>query len=196
MRISPILGGLVAALGLLVLPTAALAQKMDVLVIDQNRLIADSKAGQSIASQVEALAQSAGGEVQAQAQKVQAEGQALDASKDSMSKEDLNKRMQGLAVASQNVQRFQQLRQAEVAQAEAAALADLSKRIEPLVAEIARKRRAKVVVRRSDVAWLDDDADITAELIQDLDRTVTTITVTKPDLLAQARAAQAQGQAN
>ncbi|WP_031553357.1 OmpH family outer membrane protein [Parvularcula oceani] len=194
MRLHRLFAVAAAALALTGLNSAALAQKMDVLVLNQGELVQNSKAGQSIASQIQALAQTASAEMQGEAQKLQNEGQALQASKDSMSQEDLQKRAQALMAKQQGTQRLGQIKEAEIAQAEAAALQQLSQRVEPIVEQIAKKRRAKVVLRRVDVAWLDEDADITDEVIAALDQQVATIKVTKPDLIAQARAAAAQQQ--
>jgi outer membrane protein len=181
-----ILGGLIAAL--LMLPAAASAQKSEVLVMNQAEVLTKSRAGQSIQTQIQAFATSAEGELRSQGERLQNEAQALQASKDSLGKDDLQKRANALM---QGFQQLGQIKQAEIAQAEAQALTDLSKQLEPIIQDIAKKRKAKAVLRRTDVAWVDDDADITNEVIAALDKRVQTIAVTKPDLLAQARAAQA-----
>lgn len=186
-----LLGALLGAL-LVALPGAASAQKSDVLVLNQVEVVQKSKAGQSITSQVEALAKAAETELKSQGTKLQSEAQALQASKDSMGEEDLQKRAQALMAGQQGFRQLGQVRQAEITQAEGKALSDLSQQLEPIIESIARKRKAKAVLRRTDVAWAGDDADITDEVIAALDKRVTTIAVSKPDLIAQARAAQAQ----
>ena len=193
MRIAKIIGGLAAAATLAVAP-AALAQKSDVLVMNQGEVIAKSKAGQSIQTQLQAIGQSAQAQLQSEGQKLQSEGQQLQQTAESLSKEDLNKRAQALAVKQQGVQRLGQIRQAELAQAEAAALTQLSEQLEPVVREIMKKKKAKMVLRRTDVAVMDDAVDITDDVIEALDKRVTNITVTKPDLIAQAKANAAAAQ--
>lgn len=180
-----ILGGL-AAIALSISP--AMAQKSDVLVMNQGEVISKSKAGQSIQTQLQAIGKAAQDQLQAEGQKVQTEGQQLQQTAESLSKDDLNKRAQALAVKQQGVQRLGQIRQAELAQAEAAALTELSKALEPVVLNIMKKKKAKMVLRRTDVAVMDDAVDITDDVIEALDKTVTTIKVTKPDLIAQAQA--------
>ena len=192
MRMSKLFGALAAA-ALLVSP--AMAQKSDVLVMNQAQVIAKSKAGQSIQAQLQTIGQAAQSQLQGEGQKLQTETQQLQQTAESLSKEDLNKRAQALAVKQQGVQRLAQIRQAEVAQAEAAALSELSKALEPVVRQIMKKKKAKLVVRRSDVAVMDDAVDITDEVIAALDKTLTTVKVTKPDLLAQAQANAAAAQA-
>ena len=181
-----ILGAFAAVLSLAVSP--ALAQKSDVLVMNQQQVLAKSKAGQSIQTQLQTIGQAAQQQLQGEGQKLQTEGAQLQQTAESLSKEDLTKRVQALQVKEAGVQRLAQIRQAEVAQAEAAALAELSKQLDPVVRQIMKKRKAKLVVRRADVAVMDDAVDITDEVIAALDKTVTTVKVTKPDLLAQARA--------
>ena len=193
MRLSRLLGGLAAAASLAVAP-AALAQKSDVLVMNQAEVIQKSKAGQSIQTQLQTIGQAAQAQLSQEGQKVQTEGQQLQQTAESLSQEDLQKRAQALAAKQQGVQRLAQIRQAEVAQAEAAALTELSEPLENVVRKIMKKRKAKVVLRRTDVAVMDDAVDITDEVIAALDKEVTQITVTKPDLIAQARAQAAQQQ--
>lgn len=193
MRIAKIIGGLAAAASLAFAP-AALAQKSDVLVMNQGEVIAKSKAGQSIQTQLQAIGQSAQAQLTQEGQKLQSEGQQLQQTAESLSKEDLNKRAQALAVKQQGVQRLGQIRQAELAQAEAAALSELSEHLEPVVREIMKKKKAKMVLRRTDVAVMDDAVDITNDVIAGLDRRVTNIKVTKPDLIAQAKANAASAQ--
>ena len=187
MRRIKFIGALSAALTLAFAP-AALAQKSDVLVMNQAKVIADSKAGQSIQAQLKTIGEAAQTQLQSEGQKLQTEGAQLQQTAESLSKEDLQKRAQALAVKQQGVQRLVQIRQAEVAQAEAAALTELSEALEPVVREIMKKKKAKMVLRRTDVAVMDDAVDITDDVIKALDKKVTNIKVTKPDLIAQAKA--------
>ena len=192
MRILRTLGALGAAAALAISP--ALAQKSDVLVMNQAEVITKSKAGQSIQTQLKTIGQAAQAQLQSEGQQIQTEGQQLQQTAESLSKEDLQKRAQALAVKQQGVQRLAQIRQAEVAQAEAAALSELSEALEPVLRKIMKKRKAKMVLRRTDVAVMDDAVDITDEVIAELDKTLTTVKVTKPDLLAQAQANAAAAQ--
>ena len=192
MRLPKLFGALAAALAFTAAP--ALAQKSDVLVMNQSKVIADSKAGQSIQAQLKTIGEAAQTQLQSEGQKLQTEGAQLKQTAESLSKEDLQKRVQALAAKEQGVQRLVQIRQAEVAQAEAAALSELSEALEPVVRQIMKKRKAKMVLRRADVAVMDDAVDITDEVIKALDKQVTSVKVTKPDLLAQARANAATAQ--
>ena len=192
MRTLKLLGALGAALSLLTAP--AMAQKSDVLVMNQAKVVANSKAGQSIQAQLQTIGQAAQTQLQGEGQKLQTEGAQPQQTMESLSKEDLAKRVQALQVKEAGVQRLAQIRQAEVAQAEAAALSELSTALEPIVKKIMKKRKAKLVVRRSDVAVMDDAVDITDEVIAELDKQLTTVKVTKPDLIAQAKANAAAAQ--
>lgn len=195
MNLRKILGGLAVALTVAAAPTAALAQRSEVVVLNQAKVIADSKAGKSIQAQIQNFAQAAGQELQAQGQQIQAEGQALQASRESLGEDELKKRATALMAKQQGAQQLSQIKQAELVQAEQAALAELSEKLEPIIRDVTKRRRAKVVLSRADVAlMLDEEVDITDEVIAALDRTVTTIQVTKPDLVAQAQAAAAAQQ--
>lgn len=181
-----------AALAMMAAPLAAAAQDAVILFIDQSKLIATSKAGQSIGSQVKALAEAAEAEVAAFGQSVQDEGKKLEESKDSLSKEDFGKRYQALLARAQEVSQLGQIKKAEIGQSEARALAQLNEQLEPIVNDIVKKRKATVLLQRRSVVFADEKMDITDEIIKALDKKVKTIKVEKVDLVAQAQAAQAQ----
>ncbi len=182
--------GLIAVF-LLVAPGAALAQNAPVvLFIDQAKLMATSKAGQSINEQLAELAKDAETSIQAEGQKVEAEGKQLQAAQDQLSKEDFGKRYQALVVKAQNVGRLEQIKKAEIAQAQGKALNELNEHLQPVVKDILDKRKATVLLERSAVIYADDDMDITDEIVKALDRKVKRVKVEKVDLLAQAEQAQ------
>lgn len=181
-----------AALAMMATPLAAAAQEAVILFIDEAKLIATSKAGQSIGSQIKALAAEAEAEVAAIGKSVQDEGNKLQASKDSLSQEDFAKRYQALLAKAQEVGQLGQIKKAEVGQSEARALAALNEQLQPVVQDILKKRKATVLLERRAVVYADDKNDITDEIIKALDKKVKTIKVEKVDLVAQAQAAKEQ----
>lgn len=180
-----------AALAMMAAPISAAAQEAVILFIDEAKLMATSKAGQSIANQVKVLAEQAEQEVNARGKAVQDEGKALQDSKDSLSKEDFAKRYQALLAKAQEVGQLGQIKKAEIAQSEARALAKLNEELQPVVKQILDKRNATVLLERRAVVFADDKMDITEDIVKALDKKVKTVKVEKVDLIAQAQAAQA-----
>lgn len=186
--------GLFAAFSLAGVSTAAMAQDAVILFIDEAKLLATSKAGKSIGDQIKVLAAEAEAQVKAEGAKLDAEGKKLADAKDSLSKEDFGKRYQALLVAAQQVERLGQIKQAEIAQSEAKALAELNNNLQPVVKQILEKKKATVLLERRAVAYADEKMDITDEIIKELDKKLKTVKVEKVDLIAQAQAAQAARQ--
>lgn len=195
MKLMKSLTAAVAGVVMLATPLAAAAQEAVILFIDEAKLIATSKAGQSISAQLKVLVEEAEKEVNAEGKSVDAEGKKLQDTKDSLSKEDFAKRYQALLEKAQRVGQLGQIKKAEVAQAEARALTKLNAELQPVVKSILEKKNATVLLERRAVVFADDKMDITEEIVKALDRKVKTIKVEKVDLVAQAEAAR-QAQAN
>ena len=197
MRLRSLLGGLLAALTVTATaaPTPVLAaQKSEVVVMNQAEVIAKSKAGQSIAAQIKTFADEATQELTAAGSQLQQQAASLQQRAESMSDDEKRKEAQQFALQQRGAQQLQQIKTAEITRAEQAAIAQLAEQLEPVVREIMKKRKARVVLRRTDVAVMDDAVDITDDVIKALDRRVTTIKVTKPDIQAELRQAAAQQQ--
>lgn len=194
MNFKAILVGALAtvAASVAVAPTVALAQESPVILfIDQGKLMATSKAGLNITAQMKTLADQAEASLKAEGKKVEDEGKKLQDSKDSLSKEDFAKRYQALLAKAQQVGQLEQIKKAELAQAQGRALNDLNTVLQPVVKDILEKRKATVLLERSAVVFANESMDITDEIVAALDKKVTTIKVVKPDLLAEAKKAEA-----
>ena len=195
MRLRSLLGGLAAAFAVATTaaPVAAsAAQKAEVVVMNQAKVLRDSKAGQSIAAQIKSYTEAANKELTAAGSQLQQEAASIQQRAESMSDEEKRKAAQTFAAQRQGAAQLQQIKTAEIAQAEQDAMAKLSEQLEPVVKEIMKKRKAKIVLRRTDVAIMDDAVDITDDVIKALDKRVSTISVVKPDIQAQLRAQAAQ----
>ena len=191
-NIHKILGAMIAFV-LISAPTAAMAQRNApvILFIDNNKLIAESRAGQSITEQIQALAEEAQNEVRTEEAAVQAEGEALQQTRESLSEEDFAQRYQALLARAQQVGQLGQIKQAEVQQAQVRALSDLNQQLQPVVEEILDDRNATVLLERSSVVFANEDMDITEEVVRALDRQVRRIEVERVDLVAEIEAARA-----
>lgn len=195
MRLRSLLGGLLAAFAVTTAAapaTVMAAQKSEVVVMNQAKVLQESKAGQSIAAQIKGYTDAANKELTAAGTQLQQQASSLQQRAESMSDDEKRKAAQTFAQQRQGAAQLQQIKTAEIAQAEQDAITKLSEQLEPVVKDIMRKRKARIVLRRTDVAVMDDAVDITDEVIKALDKRVSTIAVTKPDIQAQLRQAAAQ----
>ncbi|MEO1658318.1 MAG: OmpH family outer membrane protein [Pseudomonadota bacterium] len=163
-----------------------------ILVLDQEKVLVTSKAGQSISAQLQVIGQQVAAEIQAQEQAVQQESEALKASQPSLSKEDFTRRYQALLEKGRNVEQLMRIREAELQQAQSMAYNQLAAAWEPIVDDIFKKRKGTVLMDRQAVLSAADANNITSEVITRLDKEIQTIQVVKPDLQAQRAAALAQ----
>ena len=194
MRFRSLIGGLLAAFAVTTTaaPVAYAAQKAEVVVMNQAKVLRDSKAGQSIAAQIKGYTEAANKELTAAGTQLQQQRASLQQRAESMSDDEKRQAAQTFAQQQQGAAQLQQIKTAEIAQAEQDAMSKLSEQLEPVIKDIMKKRKAKIVLRRTDVAVMDDAVDITDEVIKALDKRVSTIAVTKPDIQAQLRAQAAQ----
>lgn len=181
------------ALSLLVAGGSALAQRGNILFLDQQRVVSESKAGQSIDSQLAAMTEEVAFELQKRQAALEKDSQDLQANRETLSDEDFTARYNALVGRAQQLEQLKQIRQAELQQARTKAINDLRAQWEPVSQSIFDKKKGYVLLEKQSVLIADDRGDITDEVIAELDAAVTTIQVVKPDLQAQlAAAAQAQ----
>lgn len=171
----------------------AFAQRgnFEILFLDQQRVVSESQAGQSIDSQLRALTEQVASELQTEQTAIEAETQTLQTAQATISQEEFGQRYQVLLQRAQVHEQMKQLRQAELQQARTNAINDLRAQFEPIAESIFQRRKGFVLLERQAVLSADPRGDITDEVIRQLDRAVQTVQVTKPDLQAQLAAAQA-----
>lgn len=178
---------------------SAFAQRGNILFLDQQRVVSESKAGQAIDNQLAALTEQVAFELQKLQAALEQESATLQASRESLSTEDFTERYNALVSRAQQLEQLKQIRQAELQQARTKAITDLQAEWEPISQEIFKKKKGYVLLEKQAVLSADDRGDITEEVITQLDVKVQTIQVVKPDLQAQlaaaAQAQQAQAQA-
>jgi outer membrane protein len=168
----------------------------DILFLDQQKVLTESEAGKSIDAQLKALGEQINTELRSIQQQIEAEGQQLQADRENYSEEELARRVQFLRQKAQGFDQLKQIREAELQQARANAIAELAETWEPLTEDIFEERGGYVLMEKANLLQSDESGDITEALIAALDEEVSTIDVVKPDLQGQIIAAQqAQQQA-
>jgi Skp family chaperone for outer membrane proteins len=186
--------GAAALLALLGAAPAALAQPAatSAVVVDLERVFAQSLAGKDAQTKLQAIAAQAEQEFAPEAKAIAAEQTVLGPKFNGLNDQQANDVMtKDPALAAkykafvQRTSTFEQkraLRQEEIAQTERAAVAQVVTAAVPDVQAAMTAKGAAVAVDTSSTAYVDSKADVTADVIARLDQRVKTVTVTKVDL--------------
>lgn len=179
--------GVAASAGL----SAAHAQNAPViLIVNQAQVLGQSKAGQSIRTQLEKLQEQANTELNAEVEKVVKEVEDLRKQKDLMAEEVWMQRAQQAEVKRQNLPALREVKTRELSISEQQALNQLTDKLTPILEKIVERRGATLLLDRSAVMYAAVDTDITAEVISELDKAISTVKVEKVSLAELQRQAQ------
>ncbi|MEQ8750242.1 MAG: OmpH family outer membrane protein [Amphiplicatus sp.] len=186
--------GLAASAG----ASAAFAQSAPViLIINQGQVLSQSKAGQSIRTQLENLQKQAETELNAEVEKFVKEAEDLKKQKDLMAEDVWLQRAQQLEVKRQNLPALREVKTRELSISEQQALNQVTEKLTPILEKIVKDRGATLLIDRSAVMFAAVDTDITAQVISELDKSITTVKVEKVSLAElQRKAQEAQAKAN
>ena len=174
--------------------SSAVAQDQPViLIVDQTRVLAQSKAGQSMMPQLQSLQESANKELNTKAEKVVKDSEDLKKQKDLMAEDVWLEKAKKLAVEQNNLPMLREVRVREIQLSEQKALAEISEVMKPILEKIVKDRGATLLLDRSAVMFAAVDNDITQEVISELDKKLKSVKVEKVDLAElQKQAAAAQ----
>ncbi|NNU16693.1 OmpH family outer membrane protein [Parvularcula sp. ZS-1/3] len=175
--------------------SAAFAQRGNILFLDQQRVVSESQAGQSIDSQLRVMTEEIAVKIKQQQSAIEAESIKLRDERGDLTDEEFQQRYQTILAAAQSLEKLKQIREAEMTQARGTAIQELREQWEPISEAVFKKRKGYVLLEKQAVLAADDRGDITDEVIAQLDKVVQRIQVNKPDLIAAAAAAQQQQQA-
>ncbi len=173
---------------------APLATAQTVLVLDPSRIVRDSLGGQDIFNKVEQIGAAMQAELAPQQQALQTEGESLDSQAAGMTREQVEANPALLQQFQSYSRRLQQhmatteRRSQELQQTEAQALQVFGERMRTAVEGIRASRGASVVLNGQGVYQVAPEADITDEVIEELNRTSPTIPVTRVTLPDQSAA--------
>ncbi len=174
---------------------AAEAKEPVILVIDQERLISTSKAGKSVSTQLLKLQEAATKEVEGAMKVVGTEAEALKGKQATMEKTAFATEARKIAVKQQNAQGLREIRVRELSIAEQRAMAKISETLRPILKSVVEQRGATILLDRNAVMYVNPDADITDDVLKQLDKKITTVRVVKVDLQAEAEKYQKAQQA-
>lgn len=181
-----VFGASLVALSLLAAPAAFAADA--VLALDTARFFAQSAAGKSIQTQLQAIGKSVDAELEPEAKGLQAELASIQALGKGLTMEQANARpdirtkMESLNKRRVAFERKGQKRQQELLATENKATEDFQTAIQPVLKQIIAERGGLVVVNSREVVFVDPKIDITQDAITKMDAAVKTIAVTKVNL--------------
>jgi Skp family chaperone for outer membrane proteins len=180
-HVSKILGIVVFAVLLMLSPVyaedKAEATHGKIAVVDKQYLVANSKAGKSIRSQLEAKRDAYRKDIEKQESELNRLGKELKDQQTSLSKEDFMKRYKVLDEKAKKGQMavFERTKAFEKAYVES--LGVLDGHIGKIVADIAGKNNIVLVLNRQEVVLVEAKMDLTKQVLTELDKKVSSIPV-------------------
>ena len=161
-----------------------------ILILDQARVIGQSKAGQSMKPQLEKLQKTANDELNSEVAKLTKEAEDLQKLRETLGQEDWTKRAQQVAIKQNNLPVQREVKVRELQLSEQKALNDINQAMRPILKKIVEDNGATLLLERSAVMYASDETDITTQVISELDKKLKSVKVERVDLKELQRQAQ------
>ncbi len=181
-----------AALLLAVSGLTAFAQGTSVMVIDDVRILRESKAGQDIQRKLQAIETQINNELEPGIKALETDAKAIEPKIQGKTREQIAgdaALVNQLAAFQTKQQEFGQKRNVaarEFAMTEEKAIVDFNRALEPALTEVIQEKGAQVVLLKSQAIFVADAVDATTAVIQKLDQKTPAIAVTRQRLPAAA----------
>ncbi|HUC10697.1 MAG TPA: OmpH family outer membrane protein [Stellaceae bacterium] len=153
------------------------AQNITVMVVDVQALLQNSKAAKMVRSQMEAKRNEYTNEISHAEEVLRAERDALQRQQASLSPEALNKKAREFQQKVNDLDRDVQSKRAALEKSNNEALTRIQQTMLKIIADIARQRRANLVLQRTDLVLFDQSFDVTDQVMQKLDEELPVLTV-------------------
>jgi len=170
---------------------AAAAQGTTVVMIDEARLLTDSKAGKDIQTKLSSLETQMKNELEPTRATLETDGKALQTKIEGKTREAVaadTALVAQLTAYQKRANDFAQKRQIvsqEFQLTERKALVDFNRAIEPALMEVVNEKKAQIVMSKGQVIYSADTVDVTALVISKLDAKTPTIAVSRQRVPAQ-----------
>jgi Skp family chaperone for outer membrane proteins len=150
-----------------------------IVVIDRGAILRESKVGQDIARQVQALADQAKKDLEGQGRALQSDGEKLQQQVAILSPEERQKRVAAFEARQNAFRNAAAVKDAQMKQTFAVASNEVGKQLGPIVEQIVKERGATMVLDKQAVIYANSNAfDITGEAVDRLNQKMTTYKVT------------------
>lgn len=174
-----------------VVAPVAQAQGVNVVVIDQSRIMRDSAGGKDIIAKVNAIEQNMTAELKPTADALASEGETLEAKTANMSmeaiaaNEALSQEVRDYARKAQSFNRQRQIAAAELQATERKAWSDFFTAMQGVLQEVVTEKNADVMLDRSDAIYVAASVDATDLVISKMDAKMPTVTVVRQKIQTQ-----------
>jgi Skp family chaperone for outer membrane proteins len=158
-------------------PPLPAAQNISVMVVDVQSLLQNSKAAKMVRSQMEAKRNEYTKEISHAEETLRAERDALQRQQASLSADALNKKAREFQQKVNDLDRDVQSKRAALEKSNNDALTKIQQSMLKIIADIARQRRANLVLQRTDLVLFDQNFDVTDQVMQKLDEEMPVLTV-------------------
>jgi outer membrane protein len=152
-------------------------QNLTVMVVDVQALLQNSKAAKMVRSQIEQKRNEYTKEISREEETLRAERDALQRQQASMSPETLNKKGRDFQQKVSDLDRDVQSKRAALEKSNTEALTKIQQTMLNIIADMARQRRANLVLQRTDLVLFDQSFDVTDAVMQKLDEELPVVTV-------------------
>lgn len=177
-----------------------LAQQPSIAVLNEERVLRESSAGQHIQARMQQIAQEIDAELTAMGQPIQQETERLNAETASMTPQAVQQRpdlMQRIEALNQQAQQFElarRARQQELVQTERQAMRPIYDALGPILETVVEERGIDILVDRANLVFASPEVDISDDVIARLNQQVPTVTVTRVRVSQEAAAGAGQQQ--
>ncbi|HTW52140.1 MAG TPA: OmpH family outer membrane protein [Stellaceae bacterium] len=179
---------------------AAIPSNLQVMVVDVQSLLQNSKAAKMVRDQIEAKRADYAKEISHQEEVLRQERDTLQKQQATLSAEQLNAKGRDFQAKVNELDRDVQAKRQALERSNADALQKIQEVMVKIITDIAKERKANLVFQRSELVLFDQGFDVTDQVLQKLDEQMPTLTVNfvapvasnAPDQGAAAQGASAQ----
>jgi outer membrane protein len=153
------------------------AQNLTVMVVDVQALLQESKAAKMVHAQIEQKRAEYTKEIQHEEEVLRAERDVLQRQQSSLSPQALNRKGREFQQKVNELDRSVQAKRQALEKSNNDALSKIQQQMLKIIADIAKQRKANLVLQRSDLVLFDRSFDVTDEVMQKLDEQMPVLTV-------------------
>lgn len=176
---------MLSATALMVVAPPAAAQGTVIMVIDEGRIVAESKAGKDMFTKLKNIETQINTELKPTLDALEAERQALATRLDGKTREAiaadaaLVKQIGDFQRKSEEFAQKRTMLSQEYAATEQKSFIDFNTALEPVMLEVVKEKNAQVVLSKSQAVFTADTVDATASVVAKLDQKTPAITVVR-----------------
>jgi Skp family chaperone for outer membrane proteins len=158
-------------------PAPAPGPGLNILVVDVQSLLQNSKSAKMVRQQIEAKRAEYAKDISKQEETLRSERDALQRQQQSMSAEALNQKGREFQGKVNELDKSVQGKRQALERSNVEALEKIQEVMLKIITEIAKDRKANLVFQRSELVLFDQGFDVTDEVLQKLDEQLPTLTV-------------------